>query len=1085
MKVTFTDRLKTMASLVVVLSLLFSGFALIAGSSLAAYQTDPLSDLNLDAGAVPGAPRNLVADQGPGFVWLWWDHPSTNGDDLIKKYYIFRGTSSGGQGDTPLDWTYVGNTTYYGTDLGKINFYNDTNVDLETTYYYKITASSDAGNSSYSNEVSATPSLTGSTPGAPLVTGMNQIYQAQIDWREPSVVGSTPVRFYFIYRDPIYFLDPLVEDWYRGMGYADVVGIFTEMGQEYNYSVRAVNSYGQGSPGWVAVTIGGTGTDPGAPQNLSAMGFNGSAILAWERPSNPSAEGFDSYDVYGSTTEGGIYVLIGNMTMVSFFGYHGIYIDDGLTNGQTYYYKVKSVSYSGPESGFSNVANATPMANPVSFEVSELEAYPGNEKVLLRWDYAYNETEYADSYNIYRSESAGTETFLTSVGDVNHYFDLDVTNGNTYYYKVEPLIDTLVGTISPEAQATPGTGSAPAAPTGLGATPSSNGVDLYLPPSTPSSILIGYTVYRGDSTGTQAAAPIAEVEDIDFDGSIDWTDVTAEADVNYYYTVKLLNMYGLSAASNEATSFSSPTGDFPDPVTDLSATGGAGEVILQWSSPAYQGTANLLTYEVERNDTDGTWDAVGLLPNVPVGAVEFVDRYVIPSVTYSYRVLVSNAYGDALEPSNVDTAAATDSVGAPSAPRDLVAMGGVGYVVLTWEAPTEGGDPAFTEYVIYRANVSGGYSAALSTVSSGTLTYNDTSAVPGTPYFYIVKAVNTVGPSPASNEVTATATTAGTVPSAPQGLAGAGQNGYVRLTWQAPSSEGSSAITRYDIYRGTTAGSIGSTPIGNVTAGILTYDDTAVTNGVPYFYLVKAVNSVGSSPASNTVQATPSEVGAPPGAPTNLTATGNPGSIVISWNEPAGGNVEKYMVYRSTTSGEDGSLLTEVSGATSYIDNNVTVGTPYYYRVKANNSFGTSAFSNQANATATVLTAPGAPQNLVATPGPGIVTLSWSAPADDGGSPILNYQIYRAPEGGSSEMIGSVGASTLTYVDQDGSAGTDYTYTVKATNAIGTGLASSAVTSSPLEDEDGGTDNTLLYLIGGAGIVAVLAVLAFLFLRKR
>ena len=87
------------------------------------------------------------------------------------------------------------------------------------------------------------------------------------------------------------------------------------------------------------------------------------------------------------------------------------------------------------------------------------------------------------------------------------------------------------------------------------------------------------------------------------------------------------------------------------------------------------------------------------------------------------------------------------------------------------------------------------------------------------------------------------------------------------LTWQAPSSAGSAAITRYDVYRGATAGSIGSTPIGNVAAGVLTYNDTSVTNGNTYAYVVKAVNTVGSSVASNTAQATPSAVGTPTGTP--------------------------------------------------------------------------------------------------------------------------------------------------------------------------------------------------------------------------
>ena len=280
---------------------------------------------------------------------------------------------------------------------------------------------------------------------------------------------------------------------------------------------------------------------------------------------------------------------------------------------------------------------------------------------------------------------------------------------------------------------------------------------------------------------------------------------------------------------------------------------------------------------------------------------------------------------------------------------------------------------------------------------------------------------------------------------------------------------------------------MGTTAIGNVAAGVLTYNDTTVTNDQAYFYVVKAVNAVGSSVASNTAQATPSAVGTPPGTPTGLNAEGNAGSISLSWTEPAGGNVDKYLLYRGTTAGgEDATPLATVIGATSYTDTDVTPGTPYFYKVRANNSYGESALSNEANATATAITAPGAPQNLVATPGKGKVTLTWTAPSDDGGSDILNYQILRATEGGTASLIETVSATTLSYVDEDGTAGTNYTYTVKAVNAIGAGSASSPVTTSPQEDSgDGGSDNTMLYI--GAAVVGVAAIggIAYFLMRKK
>ena len=94
------------------------------------------------------------------------------------------------------------------------------------------------------------------------------------------------------------------------------------------------------------------------------------------------------------------------------------------------------------------------MSSSVVFAVDTLTAYPGDGKVLLMWDSAYNETDPADAYDIYRSTTAGAETFLISVGSDEHYFDTDVVNGETYFYKVKPKIEVLVGR-SPRGQCDP------------------------------------------------------------------------------------------------------------------------------------------------------------------------------------------------------------------------------------------------------------------------------------------------------------------------------------------------------------------------------------------------------------------------------------------------------------------------------------------------------------------------------------------------------------------------------------------------------------------------------------------------------
>ena len=91
---------------------------------------------------------------------------------------------------------------------------------------------------------------------------------------------------------------------------------------------------------------------------------------------------------------------------------------------------------------------------------------------------------------------------------------------------------------------------------------------------------------------------------------------------------------------------------------------------------------------------------------------------------------------------------------------------------------------------------------------------------------------------------------------------------------------------------------------------------------------------------------------------------------------------------------------------------------------------------------------PTQPRNLQATAGDGSVNLNWTAPSDDGGSPITNYRIYRDTTSGVGTLLTTVG-KMLAYTDNDVTNDRTYYYQVSAENSIGKGAISDEASATP------------------------------------
>src|SRR5206468_7128011 len=118
----------------------------------------------------------------------------------------------------------------------------------------------------------------------------------------------------------------------------------------------------------------------------------------------------------------------------------------------------------------------------------------------------------------------------------------------------------------------------------------------------------------------------------------------------------------------------------------------------------------------------------------------------------------------------------------------------------------------------------------------------------------------------------ASTTTLAVAPSTPMGLTATTVSAsQVNLSWTAPADNGGSAITGYKIERSTDGGTTWSTIVPNTGSASTAYSDTGLTHGTTYAYKVSAVNSIGTSPSSNTASATTLAVA--PSTPTGLAAT--------------------------------------------------------------------------------------------------------------------------------------------------------------------------------------------------------------------
>jgi putative nucleotidyltransferase with HDIG domain len=510
----------------------------------------------------------------------------------------------------------------------------------------------------------------------------------------------------------------------------------------------------------------------------------------------------------------------------------------------------------------------------------------------------------------------------------------------------------------------------------------------------------------------------------------------------YAFTVVAVN--GVGNGPPSAPSGVIVPSTVPDAPTGVTGGTGDGSATLSWTAPALDGGAPIVGYLITPflGGTAQEPQSFGSATTEEVTGLT-------DGATYTFTVTAINGDGDG--PASAPSAPVIPA-GVPSAPTGVGGTPGNDQVTLSWTAPAWDGGAAVTDYLVTPSI--GGVAQPPTLFASTATTETVGGLANGSGYTFTVVAINSAGDSPASSP-SGTVTPA-TVPSAPTGVSGVSGNGQVTLIWTAPSDDGGSAVTGYQVTP--SIGGVAQTPVNFLSAGT-TETVGGLANGTGYTFTVVAINSAGDSPASSpSGTVTPATV---PSAPTGVSGVSGNGQVTLSWTAPSddgGSALTGYIVvpYLGLVSEPP---TTFTSTATTESVTGLANGSSYTFAVTAVNGVGDSPASSPSG-TVTPATVPTAPSGVTGTPGDGQVSLSWTAPASDGGAAVTGYIVTTYFAGVAQATVPFSSAVTTGTV---GSLVDDhaYTFTVVAMNSAGSSPASSpspAITPeapSSLTDEDG------------------------------
>jgi predicted phage tail protein len=680
----------------------------------------------------------------------------------------------------------------------------------------------------------------------------------------------------------------------------------------YYYRVRAISN-SQNSAFTSNVQVTTPIAPPAAPGNLAAtLAGSGPVRLTWEG-NNSSGTTF--------IVERANFTTPGPYTQIAVVEYSRTlsYDDNSTQPGTVYCYRIMAMNSSGT-SAYSNVQCVTTSqdipAAPVRLAATAFSA----TEIRLAWaDVSGNET----GFEIERSTSpTGTFSKIADVvSNTVNYSDGNLTAGRQYCYRVRAKNTAgTSGFAGPEcATTTAAPITAPRSPSALAATAVSA-----------SQINLSWTDNADNESGFELES---SADGIAFSKLADLAANTTsyqhtglKPNTRYWYQVRAKNAGGNSGFSNVADATTAEVAP-AEPLRLLALPVSNTQIDLSWVDNSLNETG----FELE-SSSDGI--NFSKLADLPANTISYQNTGLKTLTTYWYRIRAVNTIGKSPY-SGIATAKTLDVP--PAAPERLTATTfSSSRIDLSWQDLSTNE----TGFELQRS-ADGAVFSKIAEIAANSTSYQDAGLLPATKYWYRIRATNTASPSAFSN--TASATTLDVVPAAPARLtASAISYQQVNLSWADVSGN----ETGFQLERSVDGS--GFSKVADLAVNVTTYEDKSVASLTKYFYRIRAVNAIGFSDFSNVAEVTTPQ--APlPDKPRDLTAIPLDFDLIqLRWS-PLSANAQLVVIERSLKPDADFvEIGRQPAAVIEFPDREILNVADYYYRIKAVNAAGSSAYSDVA-----------------------------------------------------------------------------------------------------------------------------------------